>query len=588
MPASTPYSLQFLIDAVAAAPVIQDPVLLAGNFRKDNARHTVYVTGKRAVVFAFRLQKQSKAIKIWPWAQNDGLRKRYSIAGQYLERLAPGYFVKMEYLQEAIRLNETSFDVLLMDWVGRQNVKEYIHANIEHPENIHALAEKIRSLHKQLNEAGLSHGHLHAGNIYIDANNELKLIGYDALYIKDVLEEVPATQLYPDYSHPSGLQKGMQADYFAALLLYLGAKAIAHEAVLWGRYKVAFQEGILFNAADFTNIKSAPIYKQLRKIQSPEIQKLLDVLLLYCEEADPANLQAFYTYLDLPLPVSELTNDKAAERKEKGRLNTYVSLPAATSIATGISTDQSQSVVASTGNKDTHTIDILAVGQAQTNTHPETTESLYNEEAAVKKMSFPIKATPPASAPEKFVSIPTIGKKEAAGKRKNKRGSVDHAAAPQQKKALLGGIAILLFILAAGYFFGELGDQINSFSFQPENPSVKKSSKPIQGKDAVLLQKKLVTRAQQKTETAIVKQQAVANLTATSKLVDTLPGKQAVSTKVVNTKANPVTDTVHKRSAEMANTMLAKQKDHKPAPKESADDAAAHPAPFSIGAPPKE
>ncbi len=302
MPGKLHNSHQFFINSFSGKPVINIPALAGGHFPKDNTGTAVYFKGKTAIVFAFQVQKQLKAIKIWPSPADELLRKRYAIIQKFISKSDADYFSDVFYLEEAMLLGEVSYDVLLMNWVGRQNVKEYIYSNIDQPEKIHALAEKILGLHRDLNNQGISHGHFHAGNIHIDAGNNLKLTGYDALFIKDELEEETICRLYPDYSHPSGRQKGIKADYFAALILYLATKAIAYDSVLLGRYKVGFQEGFLFNAADFLNVKDAIIYKQLKKLKYPEIDALLEILVMYCEELNPENLQPFYSYLQKEEP----------------------------------------------------------------------------------------------------------------------------------------------------------------------------------------------------------------------------------------------------------------------------------------------
>ena len=263
----------------------------------------------------------------------------------------------MSYLENAITIKDQQHDVLLMDWIGRQNVKEYIIANIDQKEVLDALAEKILCLHRDLNNAGIAHGHLHTGNIYIDANNELKLIDYDSIYIKGLTEEQEVLQNYPDYSHPyfSTHQKiNAGADYFSALLLYLGTKAIAYNTVLWGRYKVGFQENFLFTAADFLDLKNSSVYKYLRKTGSAEIAELLEILLLYCEEKDPDNLQPFYTYLknDLQPVVNsvivientiESNNRAESENPVQTKALVHVTMPAQVAIA---ESEETQPVIA--------------------------------------------------------------------------------------------------------------------------------------------------------------------------------------------------------------------------------------------------
>jgi hypothetical protein len=314
MPAKSIDSLQYLIDAVSASAVMNISDLQAGNFlRADNTQRAEYFMGKTAVTFSFRLQKELKAIKIWPGVTSEELRQRYAITEKYLNKRGFDYFVKSSYIKEGVDLNGVHYDALVMDWAGRQTFKEYIYANIDHKENINELAEKILLIHKSLNKEFIAHGRFHADNIHIDANNKIRLIGYDSVFILGEMGLNHFDATYPDYTHPSGQLKGLKADYFAALILYLGCKAIAHDKVLWGRYKVGFQEGFLFNASDFTDIKNASIYNYLRKIQTPEIRSLLDILVLYCEAKNATGLSPFYTYLEKDLalvhkPVTVIKN----------------------------------------------------------------------------------------------------------------------------------------------------------------------------------------------------------------------------------------------------------------------------------------
>ena len=528
MPEKSSTSLQYLIDAVSILGKINMAALEAGHFPKDNTNTATCFTGKTAVVFAFQLERQLKAIKIWPSASNEDLRKRYAITEKHLNRVGLQYFMRTFYLKEAIDLKGVSYDALLMDWVGRQDVKAYIYSNIDQKQNIHALAEKILLMHKALNREGISHGHFHPGNIYVDANNELKLIGYDNLFILGEMIADEGEQSYPDYSHPSGKQKGAKADYFAALILYLGAKAIAHDPVLWGRYKVGFQEGFIFNAIDFSDIKNAAVYKYLRKIQSPEIDRLLDVLVIYCEEKDPSNLKPFYSYLEKK-SGSDLYPFTGSNRPYQPDVVSAV-LPAVTDGA-----EKSASI-------DSCPVNPLPEDSSVSNVPAD--PLVFQEWQPVIENQLP-------SGTEN---------KKAIGKQ------VDIQTVPRIKKRFFIGIVfICLLLVAAGYLLGNLGDRLNN------SHSIPIESRTGESQDT-MTQKPVVIK--DPASPATTSEQSVDLSAADSNNLPRPSGKNQKNEITVATKANATAI-----SNSTANSSTAKKQNQK-----ERQDAGS----FTIGAAPKE
>ncbi|MFT3934054.1 MAG: hypothetical protein QM726_10595 [Chitinophagaceae bacterium] len=293
--------LQHLINNVSDAAIINTSLLAGGHFPSEGnqSARTVYFKGNAAVVFAFRLQKQLKALKVWPANGKAQRKKHYEAITPIINKSRLHFFASFTYIEAALNIEGEVYDALLMDWVGRQNLKEYVCANIGRYDNLEVLADKLLHLHKDLNSAGIALGHFHPGNIYVDGNNELKLIGYDAIYCDGMqLLENDTKPAYPDYTHPSGKAHTTKADYFAALILYLGIKALSCDNVLWGRCKIGYTESFIFSTTDFSNLENAATYQWMRKKKWPEIDKLLDILKRYCEVGDPDELVPFYELLE--------------------------------------------------------------------------------------------------------------------------------------------------------------------------------------------------------------------------------------------------------------------------------------------------
>jgi hypothetical protein len=316
MDASKSVSLQYLISGISGEVIINSPLLQNGYFPKDNNTGTaLWLEGKTAAVFPYLLNKQRKAIKIW-YSQEAtiGKKEQYQNIQSLYNDVSLPYFSAAQYIPEAISINHTPHDVLLMDWVGRQNIKEYVIANVNEPDKLDSLAAKLLELHQDLNERGIAHGHLTTNNIYVDANDQLQLIDYDTLFIRATTAEDKIATAFADYAHPSQKRVTLlneKADYFSMLVIYIGVKALAKNPSLWGRYAVGTTDNFIFKQADFLNITSSQAYADIRKIDTVDILELLHVLQLYCETKNILELAPFYTYLPSAMASTPTPADAA-------------------------------------------------------------------------------------------------------------------------------------------------------------------------------------------------------------------------------------------------------------------------------------
>ncbi|MES1226836.1 MAG: hypothetical protein ABUT20_65790, partial [Bacteroidota bacterium] len=172
----------------------------------------------------------------------------------------------------------------------------------------------------------------------------------------------------------------------------------------------------------------------LRKIQTPEIARLLDVLVIYCEEPNPENLQPFYSY-----PEKDLVSAVA-----------LVMLPEdtdATNPTPGLCSNNEN------GMKEP---DMLNNG----NIIPtETPKILYGATSVEKN-------TARYSEPGKnSLTVTRRSSEKRKIKAKTRKGNTRERVNPRQK-LFIAGACFCLFILGLSYFLGGLADNINTPSFQ--------------------------------------------------------------------------------------------------------------------------
>ncbi len=97
-----------------------------------------------------------------------------------------------------------------------------------------------------------------------------------------------------------------RSDYFSALVLYLGVKTLAENPSLWGRFLMGSREGFIFSQPDFADISGSSAYADIRKMDEPLLNQLLDILEFYCRATQVDHLQPFYEYLSGEATMQEV------------------------------------------------------------------------------------------------------------------------------------------------------------------------------------------------------------------------------------------------------------------------------------------
>ena len=272
---------------------IDDEELKEIKMELDVIRQPIQWQGQYAVVYKGELKGDMLALRLFKMKQK-GLMRRYSDLHDYFEKnkifAECPYFIRFEYKPGAIyikfRINrnveEKPFDIIKMDWVEGDVLQEFI-KNTDDKKRIKILADKFLDMVMELESLGIAHGDLHPKNIMVH-NDQLRLVDYDCIFIKDFQGQDEPEDGDPDCQHPKrrNFVYDQKIDRFSALVIYLGLLAISENIEL----KSHRGEEFIFQKSDFLNPTESKLFKKLDGMSS-EIKSLSSKLQEYCNEDKP-------------------------------------------------------------------------------------------------------------------------------------------------------------------------------------------------------------------------------------------------------------------------------------------------------------
>ncbi len=273
-----------------------DSSLVTGNpverTKKSGTKELWFSSGSFACVFKFKTTTPNKL-----WAVRCFLRSTSNIVSHYTNVLArlknsecSDYFVDFTFLESGIRVQGNCYPILKMEWVEGQDIKTFIRDNLDDKNKLNVLSKLWIELSRNLLQAGIAHGDLQHGNVFlVNLHKQLpsiKLLDYDSLYFSPTENHI-ADQIkgIPDYQHPLRATLKNQCihlDFFAELVIYISIRALAENKQLWKNYNLDNTEGLLFSSTDFHHPDSAKIFKDLSTL-SPPVPALADELKKICK-----------------------------------------------------------------------------------------------------------------------------------------------------------------------------------------------------------------------------------------------------------------------------------------------------------------
>lgn len=157
---------------------------------------------------------------------------------------------------------------MVMGWAEGATLGARLEALQDKPAALVELRERIASMLRLLEGAGIVHGDLQTGNILIRPDGTPLLIDYDGLILPGDGLGSASPDLHPNFQHPEWDDACDPAlkDRFPSIVIDLGLAAMAERPELFERYSTG--ENVIFTEADLAEPEASPLFAELRSMPS--------------------------------------------------------------------------------------------------------------------------------------------------------------------------------------------------------------------------------------------------------------------------------------------------------------------------------
>ena len=277
-----------------------------------------HYSGGFCIVFPVNKGSYKKALRVWH-TEIEKVKERYKCISSEIAKVNKSFLANVEYVSNGLLVGKDKIDIVLMDWLKGQSLKQYIstiidstNSEIIKKQKLNKLADNLFVLFKEMHSLNFAHGDLQHDNILIDSSGDIKLIDYDNFYVPSLGKSTKQTTAgYSGYQHPirkniSNVISSEKDDYFAELIIYLSIKAIAEDNSLWDIAKDD-DYALLLTHEDYVDIYHSTTYLKIKKLGG-EFDFLCLVLESYLQENKLENLQPFDVLLDQLTKEPEINN----------------------------------------------------------------------------------------------------------------------------------------------------------------------------------------------------------------------------------------------------------------------------------------
>jgi hypothetical protein len=245
-------------------------------------------SGTTAVVFRAVTPGSGQALALRCYTREvPAARQRYAALGRYVSQHQLTEQVgKVTWHDDAVRVSGATWPVLQMDWIDGRVLDVYMGYLVEtgRTDALSALAQRWRSLVRELQGAQFAHGDLQHGNVIVDQGGALRLVDFDAAWIPTLTRAVAPDEIgHPNYQHPGRQAEaswGRWGDTFAGLVIYLSLVALARDPGLWTA--LHNEDNLLFERRDFSAPFDTEVWKRLDHLGDREVARLADKLRECC------------------------------------------------------------------------------------------------------------------------------------------------------------------------------------------------------------------------------------------------------------------------------------------------------------------
>jgi predicted flap endonuclease-1-like 5' DNA nuclease len=247
------------------------------------------ISGNFASVFSLTAADRRRyAVKCFTRDVPDQ-RERYEAISRYLNAVPPSglsqpWKMDFTFLPEEILVNGRRWPVMKMAWVEAVSLDQWL-ANHQHDGRaIQELADRFVALVGDLERLKIAHGDLQHGNLLVAADNTLRLVDYDGMYVPALTARNAAELGHRHYQSPARGTSDFTdtVDRFSAWVIYLSLAALAVEPLLWDHLRDPGAEHLLTTDEDYQSPAASWRLDQIASV-SPEMKNMVGEIRRYAQ-----------------------------------------------------------------------------------------------------------------------------------------------------------------------------------------------------------------------------------------------------------------------------------------------------------------
>ena len=289
----------------------------------DTHGNPVMSSGNFAVVFRMHDAKANKDVAVKCFLrEQEGRAESYRLIAQELAYTPSPFLTPIRYLDQELFVDSKSttdkeFPAVVMDWIAGDTLDRYVQAHLSDPNALRLLTFQFSRLASWLLSQPFAHGDLKPDNILVRPDGTLALVDYDGMFVP-AMKGTSARELgSPDFRHPLRTPECFNdhIDDFPLVSILLSLKALSLSPSLWQTYGAA--DRLLFSAADYCNLASCPLLRELPTLfADPELPRLYALFLLAYTEGELNNTSINLINLSVPEVVEEVELSTKVTKKE--------------------------------------------------------------------------------------------------------------------------------------------------------------------------------------------------------------------------------------------------------------------------------
>jgi hypothetical protein len=251
-----------------------DPELKSGVTELNEFGLPRPISGGFASVYHVRKEAREFAVRCF-LSRVSNLQFRYeAIMAELHEHPAP-WAVPCEFIPQGMLVGTTWFPVLKMEWIKGDTLGAWIEKYVQDADKLQGLRARFRELVFGLKQQGVAHGDLQPANILVMADDTLRLVDYDGMFVPSLAGTRASELGHKNFQHPERNAENFDGDldHFAAWLIDTALQILLLDPALWDQLNCG-DDALLFRSADLNDPDHSYTFSVLEAHQDPEVVRL--------------------------------------------------------------------------------------------------------------------------------------------------------------------------------------------------------------------------------------------------------------------------------------------------------------------------